>query len=78
MWTRCWIKIHAQAAFHYLCAELERFDMPGFKDFTQLFPKEFHQLLEKVTLLIEKQNTNYRECISPAERLMITLLPSNR
>lgn len=33
----------------------------------------FKFLVQKVTPLIQRQNTRLRECISPAERLSVTL-----
>ncbi|XP_033988010.1 putative nuclease HARBI1 [Trematomus bernacchii] len=35
--------------------------------------KWFHMLKELITPLIQRQNTNYRDCISVGERLMVTL-----
>ena len=34
---------------------------------------QFEELLEKVTPIIRKTDTHLRECISPSERLAITL-----
>ena len=34
---------------------------------------KFDELLQMVTPLIEKQNTKYREAVSPEERLVVTL-----
>ena len=35
---------------------------------------KFDELLQMVTPLIEKQNTKYREAVSPEERLVVTLM----
>uniref|UniRef100_A0A671KY09 DDE Tnp4 domain-containing protein n=1 Tax=Sinocyclocheilus anshuiensis TaxID=1608454 RepID=A0A671KY09_9TELE len=38
-----------------------------------IFPVQFHMLKELISPIIQRQNTNYRDCISVGERLMITL-----
>ncbi|XDV16266.1 hypothetical protein PO909_016059, partial [Leuciscus waleckii] len=43
------------------------------KNFARLFPTQFNTLKELITPIIQRKNTNYRDCISVGERLMITL-----
>ena len=47
---------------------------PGsYKTFLRVQEPQFDEILAKVTPAIEKQDTCLRECITPAERLAITL-----
>lgn len=70
-WVRSWIQQRtAQVAFHNPCRELETTET---SDFARLFPSQFHMLKELLTPHIRRQNTNYRDCISVEERLMVTL-----
>ncbi|KAK9955975.1 hypothetical protein ABG768_015812 [Culter alburnus] len=56
------VQRQAQGAFPNLCRKLELQETFEFKNFAQLFPTQFH-----------RKNTNYQDCISVGERLMITL-----
>ena len=44
-----------------------------FRSFYRMSKATFNELLQIVAPLIQKQNTNMRECVSPEERIMITL-----
>ncbi|XP_067245510.1 uncharacterized protein [Chanodichthys erythropterus] len=73
-WVKPWIlQRQAQGAFPNLCRELELQETCGFKNFARLFPTQFHMLKELISPIIQRTNTNYRDCISVGERLMITL-----
>ncbi|XP_020496176.1 uncharacterized protein [Labrus bergylta] len=73
-WVNAWIRQRQdQGAFLNLCREPERNETPDIKDFARLFPVQFHMLKELINPIIRRQNTNYRDCISVGERLMITL-----
>ncbi|XP_061402393.1 uncharacterized protein LOC133338232, partial [Musca vetustissima] len=52
---------------------LKRNDPELYKNFVRMSPEDFDYLLELVTPLIEKANTNMRESICPGGRLAITL-----
>lgn len=52
---------------------LRQGDLPSFVSFSRLFPEQLHCLKELVSPLISRENTNYRDSISPGKRLMITL-----
>ena len=42
-------------------------------NFARFAPQAFEELLTMVTPLIARKNTNFRDSISPGERLMVTL-----
>ncbi len=50
-------------------------DLPDgqFQNFCRMSFKDFEYLLSLIELAIRKQDTNYRDAISPKERLVITL-----
>uniref|UniRef100_A0A671NAK6 DDE Tnp4 domain-containing protein n=1 Tax=Sinocyclocheilus anshuiensis TaxID=1608454 RepID=A0A671NAK6_9TELE len=48
-------------------------NLQSFQNFARVVPNQFQQLLQMVTPIIQRQNTNFRDAISPGERLMITL-----
>jgi len=62
-----------QGAYPNLCKELNSEDAPAFANFARFAPPAFKHLLTMVTPLIARKNTNFRDCISPGERLMVTL-----
>ncbi|KAM6992687.1 uncharacterized protein LKV04_008658 [Tautogolabrus adspersus] len=73
-WVKAWIlQRQAQGAFPNLCQELEINETSDFTNFARLFPVQFHMLKELINPIIRRQNTNYRDCISVRDRLMITL-----
>ncbi|KAJ8333971.1 hypothetical protein SKAU_G00412900 [Synaphobranchus kaupii] len=74
LWTRQWLqRRQSQGAYPNLCHELGVEDQQGFQNLSRFAPDQFQKLLEMVTPLIQRQNTNFRDCISPGERLMVTL-----
>ncbi|XP_052399694.1 uncharacterized protein LOC127946919 [Carassius gibelio] len=73
-WVKPWIlQKQAHGAFPNLCRELELDETSDFKNFARLFPIQFNTLKELITPIIQRKNTNYRDCISVGERLMVTL-----
>ncbi|KAK9976949.1 hypothetical protein ABG768_018770 [Culter alburnus] len=73
-WVKPWIlQRRAQGAFPNLCRELELQETCDFKNFAWLFPTQFHMLKELISPIIQRANTNYQDCLSMGERLMITL-----
>ena len=44
-----------------------------FRDFARMFPAQFQMLEESIRPIIQRKNTNYRDSISAAERLTVTL-----
>jgi len=53
--------------------ELTTEDPGGFRNFLRMDKIDFEELLEKVTPVIQRQDTWMREAISASERLSITL-----
>ncbi|XP_055072963.2 uncharacterized protein [Misgurnus anguillicaudatus] len=74
LWVKPWLlRRDRQGAYSNLCRELQSEDLQSFHNFARVVPNQFKHLLQLVTPIIQRQNTNFRESISPGERLMITL-----
>lgn len=65
----------APGCYSNLCRELtfESEDLTEFVRFSRLFPVELNRLVELVSPFIQRQNTNFKDCISPGKRLVVTL-----
>lgn len=73
-WVKSWIaQRQVQGVNPKTEIELELNESSDFRHFARLFPDQFHMLEELLTPIIRRQNTNYRDCISVGERLMVTL-----
>lgn len=73
-WVRPWLeKRMAQGAFENLLKELRIEDQHGFFNFIRMNALSFEFLLEQVAPIIKKEDTHFRQAISPAEKLMVTL-----
>ena len=73
-WCRTWIARHdTHGAFNNLQTELQTEDVDSFQNFLRIDTSSYQELLNKVKPLIERQDTNFRLCIKPGERLSITL-----
>lgn len=73
-WVRSWFLERPQdGQFRFLMDKLRLRDVAAFKNFTRMEPGVFFTLVERLTPAIEKKNTWYREAVSPAERLAVTL-----
>ncbi|RLU20862.1 hypothetical protein DMN91_007476 [Ooceraea biroi] len=76
IWTREWISQRnreLRGTINLAHIELRNEDADYFQRFFRLRHDLFDRLLELVTPYIQRQNTNMRECISPKERLSLTL-----
>ena len=74
IWTREWLRRRSDlGAFDTLLSELREEDKSSFLNFLRVSPGLFDDLLEKITPLIERQDTSYRPAISPEIRLAITM-----
>lgn len=76
MWTRKWIlrrNRELQGTIHLAHIELRIEDTQYFQRFFRMRGDLFDRLVKLVTPYIQRQNTNMRECISPKERLSLTL-----
>ena len=58
--------------FHTLFKELEDEEISFYKYF-RMSQSQFYELLTKIQTKIQKQNTTFREAISPKEKLMVCL-----
>lgn len=58
-----------QTLFHELRTE----DQNCYKNFIRMTAEDFDYLVEKIKTSIKKQDTNWRQAISPAMRLCVTL-----
>ena len=73
-WALAWIyRSRHFGAHHASMKELTSEDPHSFRNFTRLDKQDFDKLLTKVTPFIQKQDTNMRESITPAERLSLPL-----
>lgn len=74
MWVREWIEKRSDLGFAAtLYEELKAEDPKMYKNFVRLSAEDFHFLLEKVSPIIQKQDTTMRKAISAQERLLLTL-----
>ncbi|XP_066999876.2 putative nuclease HARBI1 [Anabrus simplex] len=48
-------------------------DPVKFQSYYRMYPESYTELLQKISPLLRKQDTNYRKAISPDEKLLITL-----
>ncbi|XP_064796317.1 uncharacterized protein LOC135516161 [Oncorhynchus masou masou] len=73
VWVQRWLKSRKQAGeFHRLIQELRLF-VEEFRSYFRLDGSQFDHLLQMVGARITRMDTNYRESISPVERLAICL-----
>ncbi|CAI6361331.1 unnamed protein product [Macrosiphum euphorbiae] len=56
-----------------LLEDLRREDSGHFNNFCRMPPATFDVLLEMITPMIKKEDTNFRKAIPPQERLALTL-----
>ena len=74
VWTRPWL-LRRPIYGHYetLLAELNREDIPAFRNYTRMDPDMFYELVERLTPRIQKQDTWYRKALEPGLKVAITL-----
>ncbi|XP_011858800.1 PREDICTED: uncharacterized protein LOC105556330, partial [Vollenhovia emeryi] len=74
MWIKSWkTRRKQQGCFHNLFMELQLEDPEKYRRCLRMTADIFEDLVEKLSLLIKRQDTHLRESISPAERLVVTL-----
>ena len=71
-WVHPYLKINNDKRLFIAAKQMTESD-DKFRSFYRMSKATFNELLQIVAPLIQKQNTNMRECVSPAERIMITL-----
>lgn len=73
-WVRHWyLQRPMMGQYHLLMDELRLRDESSFKNFTRMDPETFFYILGRIEEAIRKQDTFWREAISPAQRLAVTL-----
>ncbi|XP_071490431.1 putative nuclease HARBI1 [Diadema antillarum] len=73
-WIRSWIgRRNDQGQFHQLMRELEAEDQEAFTNFLRISPAMFKELEQRLHRRLKKQDTFFREALSPALKLAITL-----
>jgi hypothetical protein len=74
IWVRPWIGRRMDYGFfETLMQELANEDRPGYKNFIRMYPDLFNELVNLVSPLITRKNTNMRQAIPPDLRLALTL-----
>ena len=71
-WVHPYLKINNDKRLFIAAKQMTESD-DKFRSFYRMSKATFNELLQIVAPLIQKQNTNMRECVSPEERIMITL-----
>lgn len=72
-WSKDWYKKRQKYTHENLLKDLMLTEEADFKNFVRLDLEQFKELLELVTHVIAKKNTNMREAIPSFQRLSITL-----
>lgn len=73
---RCWVRPFLQRRneeTNRFVEEIKIDPLSGFKNFTRISCEDFELLVNAVSPLIAKQDTNYRKCVPVSIRLAITL-----
>lgn len=74
VWEREWFRRRSErGVYRQLLEELRLEDEENYRRYLRMDTKTFQDLLDKVTPLIEKKQTNMRQPIPPGERLAVTL-----
>ncbi len=74
VWVRAWL-LRRPIYGHYetLLAELNREDLPAFRNYTSMDPDMFFELVDRLPPRIEKQDTWYWKALQPGLKVAITL-----
>ena len=74
MWVRkIFQNRYTKGQYHTLIAEMRLGDHESFYKYFHMTPQRYSHLLSLVGPAITRQNTSFRQAISPGERLAITL-----
>jgi hypothetical protein len=73
LWTHEWLKKRDELGFYSNLIELKETDEVRYANFLRMDHDTFDILLSLVEEKIARKNTNMRSCISPGERLTITI-----
>jgi hypothetical protein len=73
-WVRPWITRRVQYGdYDNLMVELERESQGDFTNFLRMEPAMFHELVQRLTPRISKQDTQFRRALEPGLKLAVTL-----
>ena len=73
-WVKPWLlRRPIIGQYEHLLQELNREDVRSFKNFLRIPPELFHEMVERVGPLIQKNDTFWRKALDPGLRLAITL-----
>ena len=73
-WVKPWLlERDVYGQYTFLMMELQLKDVVAFRNYVRMSPDFFWALLDRLGPRIAKQNTNWREAISPGCRLALTL-----
>ena len=74
MWVREWLlRRPTFGQYDQLLTELHREDLRGYKNFLRITPELFHEMVERLTPILEKKLTFMREPLDVGLKLAITL-----
>lgn len=74
VWVKPWLLRRPQyGQYEKLLAELHKEDLKGFKNFLRVTPELFHELVQRLSPRLEKEDTFMRKALEPGIRLAITL-----
>ena len=74
IWCREWLlRRSVFGDYDHLIDELHREDARGFKNFLRIEPEFFNEMVERVTPILKKQDTNMRRPLSVGLKLAVTL-----
>ena len=74
IWTRSWIRRREErGAYHQLIRELAVEDAHAFPRYFRMDKEKFNDLVGRISIHIQRQDTIMRAAISPGERIAVTL-----
>jgi hypothetical protein len=73
IWAKAWLKRRGVLGHDNLIIELELYSPLDYKNYVQMCPSTFGELLELITPLVQTEDTSMREATSPKQRLFATL-----
>jgi len=74
IWTKDCLKRRSVFGHGNLIKELELSSPLDYKNYLRMCPSTFGELLELITPLVQREDTNMREAISPKQRLFATAI----
>lgn len=72
-WVKSWLKKRDKYCHVVLLKEIIKTDPKDYKNYFCVSDSSYNKLLSMLKPLLERQNTNMRNCVSADERLAVTL-----